>query len=87
MRILKLLADKEAVLASGEIECSGLLKDGLIFNAKTFETQEIIIIDNSSGMEIFNDTFIQSFAARLTDKGREFISVWRSDAEDLLDSL
>jgi len=87
MRILNLLADKEAVLASGEIEVQGLLNDGLIYNAKTLETQSISIKDNATNNVIFDDIFVQSFAARLTNKGREFIGNWRSNTGELIDVL
>ena len=87
MRILNLLSDKEAVLVSGEIEVQGLLKDGLIFNAHTFETQSISISDNFTNQVIFNDIFVQSFAARLTPKGKEFIENWKSNAGDIIDIL
>jgi len=87
LRVLALLAQKEAVVASGEIETMGLLMDGLIVNAKTFETQSIVITDNASGRTVFEDAFVQSFAARLTEKGRDFIEVWKSTTENLLDAL
>jgi len=87
MRILRLLSEKMAVVASGEIETMNLLKDGLIYNAKTFETQSINITDNSSGHIIFNDIFVQSFAAKLTEKGKEFIRHWRDEVTDLLNVI
>jgi hypothetical protein len=87
LRLLTLLAEKPAVVASGEIETMGLLMDGLIENAKTFETQSVIITDNATGQKTFEDHFVQSFAARLTKKGGEFIDVWKSSSENLLDAL
>lgn len=74
-------------MASGEIETMGLLMDGLIKNAKTFETQSIVITDNATGQKTFEDQFVQSFAAMLTKKGKEFIEVWKSSSENLLDTL
>lgn len=87
LRILALLADEAAVVASGEIETMALIKDGLIVNAKTFETQSIVITNNSSGEKVFEDVFFQSFAARLTEKGCEFIDTWKSSTKNLLDTL
>ena len=87
LRLLTILADKPVVLASGEIETMGLLKDGLIENVKTFLTQSIVLTDNTLGQDVYKDDFVQSFAARLTSKGREFIDVWKSDSENLLDQL
>ena len=87
MRILNLLAEKEAVVVSGEIEVQGLLKDKLIYNSKTFETQSVEIIDNVTNEIVFHDIFVQSFAARLTEKGKEFISNWKSNTGELIDSL
>ena len=87
MRILRLLSEKLAVVASGEIETMNLLKDELIFNAKTFETQSISITDNDSGNTIFNDVFVQSFAAKLTEKGKEFIKSWKDEVVDLLNVI
>lgn len=87
LRLLAVLAQKPLVLASGEIETMGLLKDGLIENAKTFMTQSITVTDNSTGQQVFEDQFVASFAARLTEKGRRLIETWKSQAEDLLDTL
>jgi|GEM_PF-799632 len=87
LRLLTVLANKPLVLASGEIETMGLMQDGLIENAKTFETQSIAISDNTTGQKIYEDHFVQSFAARLTPKGKEFIKVWQSNSENLLDAL
>ena len=87
LRLLTLLAEKPAVVASGEIETMGLLMDGLIENAKTFESQSIVLTDNKTGKKTFEHDFVQSFAARLTQKGRDFISVWKSSSENLLDAL
>lgn len=83
MRILELLSDK-AVLVSGEIEVQGLLKDGLIFNAHTFETQSISISDNFTNQVIFNDIFVQSFAARLTPKVKNLLKIGSQMLEILL---
>lgn len=87
LRLLTVLAEKPVVVVSGEIEAMGLLQDGLIENAKTFEAQSVSITDNESGQKVFEDHFVQSFAARLTSKGREFINVWKSSSENLLDAL
>ncbi len=87
LRLLTLLAEKPMVLASGEIETMGLLMDGIIENAKTFETQSIVVTDNATGIKTFEDQFVQSFAARLTQKGRDFISTWKSSTDNLLDAL
>lgn len=86
LRLLALLAAKQYVLASGEIQVLGLLNDGLITNAKTFLSQSIVATD-AAGMKLFEDSFIVAFAATLTDKGRQFIETWRSQSEDLLSSL
>lgn len=85
LRLLTLLADKPAVIAAGEIETMGLLKDGLIENAHTFETQSLEI--REGGTLVHNDLFVQSYAARLTDKGRSVIETWKSQTDDLLQSL
>ena len=87
LRLLTVLAEKPVVLASGEIETMGLLRDGLIENAKTFTSQSIDITDNTTGQKVYEDHFVTSFAARLTPKGREFIEVWKSNSENLLDAL
>ena len=85
LRLLTVLSDKPLVLASGEIEAMGLLRDGLIENAKTFQEQSIVVTDDDTGQQVYEDHFVQSFAARLTAKGREFIKVWKSNSENLLD--
>jgi len=85
MRLLTLLAEKPFILASGEIEVMGLLKDGLIENAHTFETQSIVM--SEGGQEVYRDVFVQSFAARLTPKGRALIETWKSQSDDLLGAL
>jgi len=87
LRLLTLLAEKKYVLASGEIQVMGLMKDGLITNAKTFLTQSIIETDDATGVKTFEDNFIVQFAATLTAKGSAFVSSWRSQSEDLLDAL
>jgi len=87
MRLLKILASKPVVLASGEIEAMGLLQDKLVENVKTFVTQSISITDESLGKITYEDEFVQSFAAQLTSKGEDFINVWKSDSENLLDTL
>lgn len=81
LRILALLAEKPAVVANGEIQVLGLLKDGLIKNAKTFMTQSLAMQDNQ-GNAVFQDETIQLFAAVLTEKGKQFIDNWRSKTED-----
>ena len=85
LRLLTLLAEKPYVLASGEIEVMGLLKDGIIENAHTFETQSLVVSEN--GQPVYQDQFVQSFAARLTDKGRAFLATWKSQSEELMDAL
>lgn len=87
LRLMTVLAEKPAVLASGEIETMGLLKDGLIENACTFSTQSIMITNNETGQKVWEDQFVCSFSARLTSKGREFINVWKSNSDNLLDIL
>ncbi len=82
LRLLALLAEKPVVLASGEIEVQWLLKDGLIENKKTFIAQGIELRDQNQQI-VYQDTFIQSFAATLTNKGREFISNWKSNTADI----
>ena len=47
MRLLTLFAAKPYVLASGEIEVMGLLHEGLIENAHTFETQSLVVSEGS----------------------------------------
>ena len=83
LRLLTVLATKPVVLASGEIETMGLLADGLIANVKTFTSQSIEATDNATGQKIYQDSFITSFAAQLTEKGREFIKTWKSNDESL----
>jgi hypothetical protein len=85
LRLLGLLGDKPYVLASGEIEVLGLLKDGLIENAHTFETQSLVV--SEGGQVVYQDKFVQAFAARLTSKGRALIETWKSQSEDLLAAL
>lgn len=84
LRLLSLLSEKKFVLASGEIQVMGLLKDGLIRNAKTFATQSITARNNTTGEVTFEDTFTVYFAATLTEKGQRFISTWESNSEDFL---
>ena len=81
-RLLTVLAEKPYVLASGEIETMGLLKDGLILNAKTFTSQSIEVTDNNTAQKVYEDHFVVSFAAQLTQKGRELIEIWKSTSED-----
>ena len=87
LRLLTILAEKPAVLASGEIEAMALLKDGLIENVFTFLTNTITMKDDATDEIIWEDDFVSSFSARLTPKGHEFISVWKSSSENLLDAL
>jgi len=88
LRLLAVLAQKPFVLASGEVETMGLLKEGLIENAKTFLTQSITVTDNATMQLVYEDHFVASFAARLTEKGRRFIETWKSQAEeDLINTL
>ncbi len=87
LRLLCLLADKEFHLAAGEIETMGLVMDGLIENAHTYETQDIVVTDNSTGQITFQQRYVQQFAARLTKKGRDFVDVWKSTSENLLEAL
>jgi hypothetical protein len=85
LRILMLLAAKPFVLATGEIEVLGLLRDGLISNARTFETQSMVM--SEAGQVVFQDVFVQSFAARLTPKGQTLIETWKAGHDNLLDVL
>ena len=87
LRLLALLDEKRLVPAAGEIQVLGLLKDGLIENAKTLIGQCIHETDTTTGQKIFEDNFILSFAAKLTDKGRQFVDVWKSQSDNLLDVL
>jgi hypothetical protein len=87
LRLLTILADKQAVVASGEIETMGLLKDGLVENIKTFETQSIVITNTLTGQKVFEDVFVQSFAAKLTKKRQDFIALWKSNDDYLIDNL
>jgi hypothetical protein len=59
----------------------GLLTDGLIVNVKTFMSQSIVQTDNATGQKVYEDNFVVSFAAQLTEKGREFIEAWKSNDE------
>ena len=85
LRLLTILDKKPAVLASGEVEAMGLLNDGLIENAFTFVTNSITI-KNESEEIVWEDQFVSSFSASLTQKGRDFIEVWKSSSEDLMDA-
>jgi len=87
LRLLALLAEKPFVLAGGEVQVLGLLKDGLVENAKTFMTHSIEATDDATRQKVFEDTFVMFFVARLTEKGRQFIETWKSQSEDLLDGL
>lgn len=87
LRLLALLAEKAYVLAGGEIQTMGLLRDGLIVNAKTFESQSIDVTDDTTGQKIFHEEFVVNFAAKLTPKGKEFIDAWKSSTEDLMSVL
>lgn len=82
LRLLALLAEKPVILASGEVEAQGLLYDGLIENKKTFMIQSIELKDQNQQI-VYQDKFTQSFAAVLTDKGKEFINNWKSDVSDI----
>jgi hypothetical protein len=86
LRLLSVLAEKPSVVASGEIEAMGLLRDGLVENSQTFESHSILSQDTATGSLQRHDQVL-SFEARLTDKGREFISTWKSDTDNLLDAL
>lgn len=87
LRLLTILADKPAVLASGEIETMGLLNDGLIENRYTFVTQSMTISDSKTGERIYEDKFVTSYAAMLTQKGKDFVEAWKSATDSLLDAL
>lgn len=87
LRLLTVLAEKPYVLASGEIETLGLLRDGLIRNAKTLLSHSIQATDDVSGVDVFKDEFVMAYAACLTEKGREFIATWKSQSEEMLDAL
>jgi len=80
LRILALLGEKPAVVAAGEIQVMGLLKDGLITNSKTFMSQGITL-STADGTVMFQDSAVLSFAAVLTKKGNEFIESWKSKTE------
>ena len=68
LRLLMVLADKQFVLASGEIETMGLLNDGLIENAKTLMFNRISLTDEETGARTFEAEFVQAFAANLLPK-------------------
>lgn len=87
MRLLAVLAGKPLVLAAGEIQAMGLLRDGLVENAKTLLSNKLAITDNKTGTVVFEDNAVAYFAARLTEKGRKFVKVWKSKSENLLDIL
>ncbi len=87
LRLLAMLDEKQFILAAGEIQVLGLLKDGLIENAKTFMTQSIRATDKTTSKNVFEDKFIVSFAAKLTDKGHQFIECWKSQSVELLSVL
>ena len=81
LRLLARLSDKPAVVADGEIQVMGLLKDGLVKNKKTFITQSIEAMDKKGNM-VVEDEIVQSFAAVLTSKGKQFIRTWKSKAKE-----
>jgi hypothetical protein len=81
LRILALLAEKPVVIAAGEIQMMGLLKDELIRNEKTFLRQNVTLSD-ADGRMAFEDSAVVSFAAVLTKKGTAFIENWKSKTED-----
>lgn len=87
LRLLAMLTQKQFVLASGEIQVLGLVKDGLIKNVKTFMTQSIDVTDKTTGTKVFQDKFVVHFAATLTDKGRQFVESWKSQSDDLISVL
>jgi cell fate regulator YaaT (PSP1 superfamily) len=87
LRLLSLLAEKEFHLAAGEIETMGLMMDGLIENAHTYETQDIVVTDTATGRETFRQQYVQQFAARLTQKGKDFVAVWKSSSDNLIETL
>lgn len=80
MRLLALLAEKPIVVADSEIQTMGLLKDGLIINKRTFMSQNVGL-KNNAGEQVFQDKFVQLYAAELTEKGKLFIRNWKSDAD------
>ncbi len=86
LRVLAILAEKPVVAVGGEIQVLGLLKDNLIKNAKTFATLNLKM-HNKQGNVVFEDEAIQTFAAVLTDKGKQFINNWKSVDEDLETTL
>ena len=86
LRLLSVLAEKPCVVASGEIETMGFLRDGLIENFQSFESHTILSLDDATGSLQRHDQVL-SFEARLTSKGSEFISTWKSDTDNLLDVL
>ena len=87
LRLLAMLDEKQFDLAAGEIQVLGLLNDGLIENAKTFMSQSINATDKTTGQKVFEDKFVVHFAAKLTDKGRKFVEIWKSQSHDLLSVL
>lgn len=87
LRLLSLLADKGIHLAAGEIETMGLMSDGLIENAHTYETQDIVVTDSATGLITFQQRYVQQYAARLTQKGKDFVAVWKSTSDNLLETL
>ncbi len=49
------------------------------------KTQSLVV--SEGGQEVYRDIFVQSFAARLTPKGRTFIETWKSQSDELLGAL
>lgn len=87
MRLLSVLAEKPVVLAAGEIQVMGLLRDELVKNAKTLLTNTLAITDNKTRKVVFEDVAVAYFAAQLTEKGRKFVEAWKSKSDNLLDVL
>lgn len=86
LRLLAILSEKPVALALGEAQTSGLLMDGLVENIKTFASQSVELSGND-GQKVYEDNFVLWFAARLTPKGQEFVDVWKSSSESLLEVL
>ena len=65
----------------------GLLNDVLIENRFTFVTQSITLSGSKASKKIYEDKFVSSYAATLTQKGKNFVEAWKSATHSLLDAL
>lgn len=86
LKLLTVLAERPCAVASGEIEAMGLLRGGLIDNTQTFQSHSFLSQDIATGA-LLRDDEVLSFEARLTDKGHNYSSTWKSDTDILLDTL